>query len=106
GFHAAIVIAAVGQASRPVPAERRRWLVWLLVSLVGVAAGFRFFPRYYFQILPVVVLLAARGFAEMRGRRRLVALLLLIPLARFAPPYVMAARDAGWRGTALGRDSR
>ena len=106
GFHAAIVIAAVGQASWPVPSERRRWLVWLAISLAGVAAGLRFFPRYYFQILPVVVLLAARGFAEMRGRRRLVALLLLIPLARFAPTYLMAARDAGWRDTAMDRDSR
>jgi hypothetical protein len=106
GFHAAIVIAAVGQASWPVPSERRRWLVWLAISLAGVAAGLRFFPRYYFQLLPVVVLLAARGFAEMRGRRRLLALLLLIPLARFAPTYVMAARDAGWRDTAMDRDSR
>src|ERR1039458_858136 len=106
GFHAAIVIAALGQASWPVPSERRRWLVWLAISLAGVAGGVRFFPRYYFQLLPVVVLLAARGFAEMRGRRRLVALLLLIPLARFAPTYVMAARDAGWRDTAMDRDSR
>lgn len=107
GFHAAIVIAAVVQASRPVFADRRRWAVWLLISLAGVAAGLRFFPRYYFQILPVVVLLAARGFAEMRGRRRVVALLLLlIPLARFAPTYFMAARDAGWRDTAMDRDSR
>jgi 4-amino-4-deoxy-L-arabinose transferase-like glycosyltransferase len=106
GFHAAVVIAAVGQASWPVTAERRRWLVWLAISLLGVVAGLRFFPRYYFQILPVVVLLAARGFAEMRGRRRLLALLLLIPLARFAPTYFMAARDAGWRDTAMDRDSR
>ena len=110
GFHAAIVIAAVGQASWPVHAERRRWLVWLAISLAGVAAGLRFFPRYYFQLLPVVVLLAARGFAEMRGRlgvmRRLVALLLLVPLVRFAPTYYMAARDAGWRDTAMDRDSR
>ena len=107
GFHAAIVIAAVGQASWPVPARRRRWLVWLFVSLAGVAAGFRFFPRYYLQILPVVVLLAARGFAGMRGRRRVVvAALLLIPLARFAPTYFQAARDAGWRDTAMDRDSR
>jgi hypothetical protein len=91
----------------PAFAERRRWLVWLAISLAGVAAGLRFFPRYYFQLLPVVVLLAARGFAEMRGRRRLVALLLLlIPLARFAPTYFMAARDAGWRDTAMDRDSR
>ena len=107
GFHAAIVIAAVGQASWPVLAGRRRWLVWLFVSLAGVAAGFRFFPRYYLQILPVVVLLAARGFAGMRGRRRVVvAALLLIPLARFAPTYFQAARDAGWRDTAMDRDSR
>jgi hypothetical protein len=107
GFHAAIVIAAaVGQASRPVPNKRREWLVWLLISLAGVSAGLRFFPRYYFQLLPVVVLLAARGFAEMRGRRRLVALLLLIPLVRFAPTYFMAARDANWRDTAMDRDSR
>ena len=112
GFHAGVVIAAVmawkqvGQASWPVFAERRRWLVWLAISLAGVAAGLRFFPRYYFQILPVVVLLAARGFAEMHGRRRVVALLLLIPLARFAPTYFMAARDAGWRDTAMDRDSR
>jgi hypothetical protein len=108
GFHAAIVVAAaVGQASWPVPSERRKWLVWLLLSLAGVAAGMRFFPRYYFQILPVVVLLAARGVAIMRGRRRLVTLLLLaIPLVRFAPTYFTAARDAAWRDTAMDRDSR
>jgi hypothetical protein len=81
-------------------------MVWLVIALAGVALGLRFFPRYYFQILPVVVLLAARGFAEMRGRRRLVGLLLLIPLARFAPTYFLAARDAGWRDTAMDRDSR
>jgi hypothetical protein len=107
GFHAAIVIAALLPISRPVLSDRRRWIVWLLISLAGVAAGLRFFPRYYFQLLPVVVLLAARGFAEMQGRRRaLVALLLLIPLARFAPTYLMAARDAGWRDIAMDRDSR
>src|ERR1019366_5537850 len=61
---------------------------------------------YYFQILPVVVLLAARGFAEMRGRPRLVALPLLIPLARFAPTYLMAARGAGWRDPAMDPGSR
>ena len=35
-----------------------------------------------------------------------MALLLLIPLARFAPTYYMAARDGGWRDTAMDRDSR
>ena len=106
GFHAAIVIAAAVSISRPVFARRQRWIVWVLISLAGVAAGFRFFPRYYLQLLPVVVLLAARGFAEMRGRQRAVALLLLIPLVRFAPTYFMAVRDGRWRDTAMDRDSR
>ena len=128
GFHAAIVTAAA--TAWPMiagKAERRRWTVWILISLAGVVAGLRFFPRYYFQILPVVVLLAARGFAEMRGKvgrprplagvvshgfsgsgwcGYLLAALLLIPLARFAPTYFLAARDAGWRDTAMDRDSR
>ena len=84
----------------------RCWAVWLLISLAGVAAGLRFFPRYYFQLLPILVLLAARAFACMQGRRRLIALLLLIPLARFAPTYLQAAHDTTWRDTAMDRDSR
>ena len=66
----------------------------------------RFFPRYYFQLLPVMILLAARGFAAMQGRWRLIALLLVIPLVRFAPTYVEALRDRNWRDTAMDRDSR
>ena len=42
----------------------------------------------------------------MRGRRRWIALLLLIPLVRFAPTYFQAARNDGWRDTAMDRDSR
>jgi len=131
GFHAAIVLAAafaavprpfglgvgyakaqaegggVDGAASALPGGSRCWAVWLLLSLVGVVAGWRFFPRYYFQILPVVVLLAARGMAVARGWCRTVALLLLlIPVVRFAPAYYVAARDAGWRDTAMDRDSR
>lgn len=115
GFHAALVIAAglgwmglakARAADQKVSPTGMAWAVWLVISLAGVAAGLRFFPRYYFQFLPGVVLLAARGFAEMRGRRLATALLLLIPLARFAPTYVEAARNAGWRDTAMDRDSR
>ena len=105
GFHAAIVIAAVfGWWDRA--DSRLRWVVWLVVSLAGVAAGMRFFPRYYLQLLPMVVLLAARGFAQLRGRRLALSLLLLVPLARFGPTYLQAARDTGWRDTAMDRDSR
>jgi hypothetical protein len=104
-FHAALVVAA-GRFAR----ERERplrWAAWLAVALVGVAMGMRFFPRYYFQLLPVVVLMAARGFTLMAGRRReLVALLLLIPLTRFAPSYYAAATDSTWRDILMDNASR
>jgi len=119
GFHAAIVVAAAWAAYRSrdrqgavaaTAAERwsnARWAAWLSISLAGVAAGLRFFPRYYFLLLPVVVLLAARGFSLIQRRARFaVCLLLLIPLVRFAPIYVTAARGGEWRDTAMDRDSR
>ena len=84
-----------------------RWLAWLVISLAGVAAGMRFFPRYYFLLLAPVAMLAARGFVLMDRRARLaVCSLLLIPLVRFGPAYVAAARNADWRDTAMDRDSR
>jgi hypothetical protein len=105
GFHAGIVVAAA-LVWKEIAA---RWAVWLGLSAIGVAAGFRFFPRYYFQILPVVVLLAARGFAQapLRVWRMYVpALLLVVPLVRFAPTYFAAAHGGEWRDTAMDRDSR
>jgi hypothetical protein len=104
-FHAAAVVGA-GRFAK----EREqplRWAAWLAVALAGVAMGMRFFPRYYFQLLPVVVLMAARGFTLMAGRRReLVALLLLIPLTRFAPSYYAAATDSTWRDILMDNASR
>jgi hypothetical protein len=111
GFHAAIVIAAVCACVR----ERKdaawwRWMLWLLICFAGIAAGLRFFPRYYFQLLPVVVLLAVRGFTELPVYKRChplaLVLLLIIPVVRFAPPYVLAARGIPQRDTAMDRDSR
>lgn len=61
GFHAGLVIAAL--LGWKELRGKRAWLGWLGISLLGAAAGLRFFPRYYFQLLPAVVLLAARGFA-------------------------------------------
>jgi hypothetical protein len=78
-----------------------------VISLAGVAAGMRFFPRYYFLLLPVVVMMAARGFTLLKSRARFaVCLLLLIPVVRFAPAYLAAARGGDWRDTAMDRDSR
>ncbi len=105
GFHAAAVVAA---ARATLEREHRlRWLGWLPLSILGLSAGMRFFPRYYFQVLPVVVLLAARGFCLLAPRRReFVALLLLIPLTRFAPAYLAAAAASTWRDIGMDRDSR
>ena len=46
--------------------------LWLLFwgSLVGVVAGFRFFPHYVLQVLPAVALLAARGYSRRPALQR------------------------------------
>jgi hypothetical protein len=101
GFHAACGAGLLAPESRNL-----KWILWLALSFAGVAAGFRFFPRYYFQLLPVVVLLAARGYTQLTGARRCIALLLLIPLIRFAPTYYYALHPDTWRDTAIDQDSR
>ncbi len=102
GFQSAAVVPAAWFL-RQGPG-RRRWLLWLAVSLLAVAAGLRFFPRYYFHILPIVVLLASRGFLLLPRRCAwAVSLLLLIPLLRFGPRYY---GHAGWTDLAIERDSR
>ena len=67
----------------------------------------RFFPRYYFLLLPVLVLMAARGFMLLGRRRELVALLLLIP-ADPLRPYLPGRADGnpGWRDIDMDQDSR
>ena len=111
GFHAAAVVGAVwffakGDGRRPVAA-------WLCISALAVLAGERFFPRYYFQLLPAVILAASRGVALMRPQcAGLVLLLMLIPIVRFGPRYVELAADAVggrahvWRDLAMTDDSR
>ncbi len=92
GFHAALLVGVGIWFWR----EREwRFALWFAVSLAAVCAGWRFFPRYYFQLLPVAVLLGARGLMLIpRTAWRLAAMaLLLIPLARFGPRYVQLAAD-------------
>jgi Glycosyltransferase family 87 len=104
GFHVALVAAAAWFLWKD---DRRvRWLAWLLISAAGVSAGMRFFPRYYFQLLAVVSIMAARGFVLAGRRREFLALLLLIPLTRFGPTYLTALTNPGWRDIAMDRDSR
>ena len=111
GFHIAPILAAFWFFARAPRKEDQpapfQWAAWCGLALLGVAAGWRFFPRYYFLLLPLLVLAAARGFCLLEGKRVWIALLLLIPLVRFGPRYAqLAAGQAGWADTAMDRDSR
>ena len=103
GFHSALAAAAAWSLRER---GRWRWILWLLIAAVGVAAGLRFFPRYYFLPLAPMTLMGARGFTLLGRKAVWVALLLLIPLLRFGPSYLTALRSAEWRDTAMDRDSR
>ena len=111
GFQAALVVGAAVALYKE-NRLRSKMIPWLLLSLVAVAAGWRFFPRYYFQLLPVMALLAARGYTLLGRCRALLLVLLLIPLVRFVPRYVMLADDllhnrpSNWSDLALGQDSK
>ena len=85
-----------------------RWAGWVLLSFMAVAAGWRFFPRYYFQLLPPLVLLSARGYTLLNSKRWMVLALLLIPLVRFGPRYIQLAfhPEAPWSDRELEQDSR
>jgi hypothetical protein len=113
GFHSAIVIPAAWYAIRERSPESRRFLIWSALALAGVVLGWRFFPRYYFLLLPPVALAAARGFTLVPSRARaLMALLLLIPLVRFGPRYailgadLVRGRQTPWADLAMNQDSR
>lgn len=103
-FHLTIVLAAI-------PLLRRDWrlLAWVVLSAAAVTLGWRFFPRYYFQLLPPFLIAAAAGLVSFRKPARIALLALLaIPIVRFGPRYVSLALygDAAWADTAMNRDSR
>ena len=70
-----------------------------------MSLGWRFFPRYYFLLLPALAIPAARGLATMRNRvvLAIVVATMIVPLVRFGPRY---ASLAGWSDLAMDRDSR
>ncbi len=110
GFHIALLAAATWMFLRS-PGERSRkyqLAAWGLLSLAGVALGWRFFPRYYFQLLPFAVIAASRGMKLLGPRWWLAAMLLVIPLARFGPRYALLAMNADpqWSDLAMNRESR
>jgi hypothetical protein len=101
GFHAGLILAALWAR------DRRLWL-WAAIALLGVFPGLRFFPRYYFILLPPLIMLAVAGWSNMpRLARMAMFALLLIPVVRFGPRYVqLALGNANWSDVAMNRDSR
>ncbi len=110
GFHAALV---VGVAVWWWKEHQWRLILWLAISLIAVCAGWRFFPRYYFQLLPVCALVGARGLLLVSNVwwRRAAFGLLMIPLIRFGPRYVQLGveqvqhRPHDWRDLAMANDT-
>lgn len=109
GFHIAL-LAPMGWAfmGRVERRQKIQLAAWGVISLAGVALGWRFFPRYYFQLLPFAVIAGSRGLTLMGRRWWLVAILLLAPLVRYGPRYVLLAADADpqWSDLAMDRESR
>ncbi|MCX6625668.1 MAG: hypothetical protein NTY38_32325 [Acidobacteria bacterium] len=112
GFHAALAIGGAAYWWRERNPGARRTIVWAALSLVAVAGGLRFFPRYYFQLLPVMVLVAARGWVLLGRWRAVMLVALLIPAVRFGPRYgilaadLLAGREHHWADLAMNQDSR
>jgi 4-amino-4-deoxy-L-arabinose transferase-like glycosyltransferase len=124
GFHAVLVILAVVAFSGSAVRSRIRFLLWLALAGASVAAGERFFPRYYLALLPPLVLLGARGLTKLRDAsyRSLASIrswltcaviaAALVPVVRFGPRYLRLAADevtgstSHWMDVALNLDSQ
>ncbi|MEP6714623.1 MAG: hypothetical protein ABJC09_03560 [Terriglobia bacterium] len=102
GFHVVLVIGAVLCWWR----ERRwQWIAWAILCYGGVVLGWRFFPRYFFLLLPCLAIPAARGFAQLKSRRFLLVAFaaMALPAVRFGPRYFQLKN---WDDLAMDRDSR
>jgi hypothetical protein len=117
GFHAAL---GAGTAVAFAGMDRKnRWQMsaWIFLSFVALCLGTRFAPHYYWQLLPPLVIAASHGIVLAIDRIRrtsvaILAVLLLIPLARFGPRYVTLGMDlllnraTHWADVAMDQDSR
>jgi hypothetical protein len=136
GFHAALLMGVIllFRYAPSAPDSRDRFhshvlIAWLGASYLAVASGGRFYPRYFYLVLPLLCLLAARGFRLAMDAWRdapskvwrmatiaVVAISLLVSLIRFHSRTAVLAWEAisgrhtayiaNWDDTALDRDSR
>jgi hypothetical protein len=109
GFHAALVIGTAIYFAR----RQQGWwrmAAWIVAGLVMVAAGMRFFPRYYFALLPALTIAAGRGLCLPRRKwlTALLAVVLIIPAVRFGARHIGTARGepGAMRDLALFTDAR
>ncbi|HLJ50160.1 MAG TPA: hypothetical protein VKU01_29305 [Bryobacteraceae bacterium] len=111
GFQIALVAGAAWYLWRERSIGAKRYAVWVLIMFGAVMAGWRFFPRYYFALLPPIAMMAARGYVLLGRARVALVALLLIPLIRFGPRYVELAGDLlhhrphTWSDLAMSQDS-
>jgi hypothetical protein len=110
GFQAALVVGAVLAVVR-----ERRWRIaaWFAIVLIGVVLGLRFFPRYYFLLLPPMIVAAARGWILFQNSFRnrqfatiILVVLLAIPAIRFGPRYITVGLNQPWHDVDIDRDSQ
>ena len=111
GFHAALALTWLNGVWHEARSERWKLVAWLAISFAAVCFGNHFAPRYFFQMLPPLAVVGARGAVlAFQQRKRLataaVTLLLLVPLVRFAPRYVRMAAHEPWGDIALNLDSQ
>jgi hypothetical protein len=114
GFQATLMLSAAVYLLREPSPLARRLAIWFLVALASVAGGWRFYPRYYFALLPVAVILAARGLwlLPKPWRAALLAVTLAIPAVRFGKPQAQLALESlrgqppSWSDLSLFVDAR
>jgi hypothetical protein len=117
GFQSALVIGCAWWWLKSTTERHWQLLGWIAISLMGVAMGWRFFPRYFLQLLPALAIPAARGLVLLRRERPILAFTLVgaalaVPLIRFGPRYVDLTREdmAGvahlWQDVSMDRESK
>jgi len=114
GFHAALVAGAAVYWWRNRDGTAARLAFWALLALGSIALGWRFFPRYYFALLPALALAAARGLVLLPARARalLLVLLLGVPAVRFGARHLTLAHETltgrphEWQDLAMLADCR
>jgi hypothetical protein len=108
-FHAALVVGAGIYFWRRQP-HYWRLALWLALGIAMVCAGWRFFPRYYFALLPVMTLAAARGVFLLPVRVRVAVLTatLVVPAVRFGSRHLATwlERPSSMRDLSLWSDCR